>query len=144
MSQAKHASKRKRRGKAIPVLRAAGLSLSLASGASAAIAAPAAEVPTRNSGVGHENTLREEEIFDVSLATFHVFDEENAGTRRPGVRLAMAGSCACAGCGSCGPCWTGTYYTGSVIGGAAHPLPQAAKPARKHKHPSKRTQVPKG
>jgi len=31
--------------------------------------------------------LGEEEIFDVSLATFYVFDNENAGTHRPGLQL---------------------------------------------------------
>ena len=46
---------------------AAGLSLSLASGASAATVGPAA----------HEITLGEEEISDVTLATFYVFDKEN-------------------------------------------------------------------
>ena len=45
---------------------------------------------------GHQVTLCEEEIFDVSLATFYVFDKENAGTFRRGVRLAAGG---CGGCG---------------------------------------------
>jgi hypothetical protein len=67
MSQPK-ASKQKRRACAVPLLGAAGLSLSLASGASAV---------TPNIGVGHEITLGEEEISDVSLATFYVFDKEN-------------------------------------------------------------------
>ena len=49
---------------------------------------------TRNTGVSHQVTLCEEEIFDVSLATFYVFDKENAGTFRRGVRLA-AGGCGC-------------------------------------------------
>jgi hypothetical protein len=67
MSRAKQASKRKRRSKAVPVLGAAGLSLALASGASAATGGPAADMLTRNTGVCHEITLGEEEIFDVSL-----------------------------------------------------------------------------
>jgi hypothetical protein len=71
MSHAKQDSKRKRRSKAVPLLGAAGLSLSLASGASATTTAdPAADRLTRNTGVSHEITLYEEEISDVSLATF--------------------------------------------------------------------------
>ena len=109
MSRAKQGAERKRRGKAVPVLGAAGLSLTLASGASAATEAPVADVVTHNAGVSHEITLSEEEISDVSLATLDVFDKENAGAFRPGViRLAMGAGCAgCAGCGGCG-CWTGT------------------------------------
>ena len=57
MPQAKKPSKRKHRACAVPLLGAAGLSLSLASGASAATVGPAA----------HEITLGEEEISDVSL-----------------------------------------------------------------------------
>jgi hypothetical protein len=75
--------------KVVPVLGAAGLSLSLAGGASAATGGPAAEMLTRDTGVSHEITLREEEVSDVSLATFYVFDKENPGTFRPGVRFAV-------------------------------------------------------
>jgi hypothetical protein len=60
------------------------------SGASAA----ATDVLTRNTGVNHEITLCDEEISDVSLATFHVFDTENAATFRRGVKFA-AGGCIC-------------------------------------------------
>ena len=60
--------------------------------------------------------MREEEVADVSLATFYVFDKENAGPVRHGVRLAMGACGGCAGCGGCG-CWTGTYYTAPVFGG---------------------------
>ena len=82
---------------------AAGLSLSLASGASGG---PAVDMPAPNGGVNHEITLVEEEISDVSLATFYVFDKENIGTLRPGVQLARGGcgggGCGCRGCGGCG------------------------------------------
>ena len=78
MSHAKQAwTKRKRSINAVPVLSAAGLSLSLASGASAAISRPAADMPAPKTGISHEITLCEEEISDVSLATFYVFDNEN-------------------------------------------------------------------
>jgi hypothetical protein len=102
MSHAKQVSKRKRRACAVPLLGAAGLSLSLASGASAATEGPAADIPTHNTGVSHDITLGEEEISDVSLATFYVFDKENAGTSRSGVQLAGRG-CRCGGC-RCGGC----------------------------------------
>jgi hypothetical protein len=62
MPRAKQASKRNRRSKALPVLGAAGLSFSLASGASGG---PAVNMPTPNSGVSHEITLADEEISDV-------------------------------------------------------------------------------
>ena len=94
MSRARQALKRKRRSKVVPVLGAAGLSLSLAGGASAATGAPVTDAVTHNGVVSHEITPGQEEIADVSLATFYVFDKENAGPSRHGVRLA------------CG-CWTG-------------------------------------
>jgi hypothetical protein len=102
MSHAKQASKRKRRSKALPVLGAAGLSFSLASGASSG---PAVNMPTPNTGVSHEITLAEEEISDVSLATFYVFEKENAGALRPGVQLVRGGcggGCGGGGCRGCG------------------------------------------
>ena len=85
---------------------AAGLSLSLAGGASAG-GAQVADAVTHKALVSHEITLGEEEIADVSLATFYVFDNENAGPSRRSERLA------------CG-CWTGTYYTS---GNDAYPIP---------------------
>jgi hypothetical protein len=88
MSRAKQASKAEHRIKAVPVLGAAGLSLTLASGAYGASSTPAADVLSR-AGVTHEITLREEEISEVSLATFRVFDRES----HAGQRLA----CGCGG-----------------------------------------------
>ena len=113
MRQAKTPSKQKHRACAVPLLGAAGLSLSLASGASAATAteSPAPDVPTRNTAASHEITFSEEEIADVSLATFYVFDKENVGTSEPGVQLAHrgCGGCGgwrgCGGCGGCGGVW---------------------------------------
>jgi hypothetical protein len=80
MSREKLASRRKHRSKVVPVLGAAGLSLSLAGGASAATGAPVADALTHNAVVTHEITLGEEEIADVSLATFYVFDKEKCRT----------------------------------------------------------------
>jgi hypothetical protein len=145
MSHASRTSKRKRRRKTLPVLGVAGLSLSLVSGVSAAALGAALDVPMRNAASSNEITLTEQEIFGVSLATFCVFDKEDASTRQPGMRLAMGGCSGggCAGCGGCGGCWTGTYYTNSVFGGSANPPPHRAKPAHTHRHASKRTNAPK-
>jgi len=102
MSQDKAASKRKRR-KAVPVLGAAGLSLTLASGASAAIDRPAADMTTRHAPVTQEITLAEEDMSGVSLATFHVFDKDASGARElaAGGRggRALGGGCGGCGCG---------------------------------------------
>jgi len=139
MSHAKQVSKRKRRRKTVPILGIAGLSLSLAGGAAAAIDAPATDMTTRPANVSQKISLAVEEITDVSLATFYVFDKEQAATPRPGLRLAMGACGGCAGCGGCGGCWTGTYYEGSMFGSesgakvAHHP----AKPARKEKYAHK-------
>ena len=130
VSRLKQAPKQKRRSKAVPVLGAAGLSLTLANGASAATVGPAPDTQIRDAGASHAITLREEEISDVSLATFYVFDKENAGTLRPGVQLAMAaGACGGCGCSGCG-CWTGNYYTSQVFGNDAYPPP----PPRPFRH----------
>jgi len=138
MPRAKQVSKRKS-----IVLGAAGLSLSLASGTSVATVGSAPNVPEQSPGMRHEVALSEEELFDVSLATFHLFDKENnPGTFRPGVRVAMGGGCMGGGCGCfgcAGACWTGTYYTSSVFGNNASPPPQA----HKHTHAAKRKNVQK-
>ena len=85
MLHAKQASKRKRRSKAVPVLGAVGL-LSLAGGASTQAAGPAADIPTRHIEPSHELTLSEEEVSDVSLATFYVFDKEDCRLPRRSAR----------------------------------------------------------
>ena len=94
MPQAKQASKQKRRSKALPVLGAAGLSLSLAGTASAVPGGPAGNLPTSGNGDGNQVFLGEEEISDVSLATFYVFDKEGADTSS---MVELVGH----GCGGC-------------------------------------------
>jgi hypothetical protein len=102
MPRVKQASKRKRVTKTVPVLGAAGLTFSLAGGASAAVA-PTTDMPrTPNIAPGHEFSLSEEEISDVSLATFYVFDKENTGSLRGFVQEARG--CGCRGCGGCRGC----------------------------------------
>jgi hypothetical protein len=117
MARAKQASKRNRRSKAVPVLGAAGLSLSLASGASASTGGMAADIPPQNPSPNHEIFLGEEEISDVSLSTFYVFDKENAAQPQLGQQVAWG--CRCGGC-RCGGCrcgWRGCWGCGGCGGG---------------------------
>src|SRR4029077_5574139 len=74
--QAKLTSKRKRRSKALPILGAAGLSLSLTSAASA-VPSGLGDMPTPKTGDDNRVTLGEE---DISLAPFYAFDKESEGT----------------------------------------------------------------
>ena len=97
--------KSKRRSKAVvPALGMTGLSLSLASGATASISEATTNVPSTSQP--HELFLGEEEIFDVSLSEFYVFDKENAGapSLAQKLKLARGGGCGCGGHGGCGGC----------------------------------------
>jgi hypothetical protein len=92
----KPASRPKGRKKAVPTVGVAGVvSLLLAAGASAGTSGPAADTLSRDIAPPHKITLSEEEITDVSLATFDVSDKENARTSRP-FQVAH-----CRGCGGC-------------------------------------------
>jgi hypothetical protein len=118
------ASKRKRGCKVVPVLGAAGLSLSLASAASATTGGMAADTLTRNIGL----SLREQEVSDVSLVTFYAFDKERPDKSLRSLRFAV---------GTGGGCWTGTYYTSQGSGNDAygrppHSVRPAHPPALKH------------
>jgi hypothetical protein len=98
MPQAKQTSKRKRRSKAL-VLGAAGLSLSLASTASAVPGGPAVNLSPAGDGDSNQVFLDEEEIADVSLATFYVFDKEDLGASSgSSVELVRHGCHGCHGC----------------------------------------------
>ncbi len=97
MARAKSA-KQRRRKTALPAFGAAGVSLAMASGASANVAP--ATVLAHDPGAPLVITLAEEEIADVSLATFYVFDKENADIPEAGVQLARG--CGCRGCGGRG------------------------------------------
>ena len=95
MPRVKQASKKKRVTRtAVPALGAAGLTFSLA-GIAYAAAVPTADVQRPNFAPGMMVTLGEEEISDVSLATFRLFDDEE--NLLSGVLLAR-------GCGRCGGC----------------------------------------
>jgi hypothetical protein len=127
MPHVKHASKRKRMKEALPVLGVVGMSLLLAGGASAGTGGPATDTPLWNPS--HETTLYEEEVFDVSLGTFFVFDKENGRTLRLGEKFAQRGCRGCAargcavgrgargGCRGCGGCGCG-QAGGGGCGGA--------------------------
>jgi hypothetical protein len=113
------ASKQKRLKETVPVVGAVGVSLTLAGGASAAgTTGLPADIPFRATAPGPTITLTEEEISDVSLATFYVFDKEvprlgelgeQYAQRRGGCRAGggcrggYRGGCrGCRGCRGCG------------------------------------------
>jgi hypothetical protein len=105
----KQASKRGTRKRAVTALGVAGI-LSLASGTTGAAVSPASDKPTEKTAP--VITLGEEEISDVSLATFYVFDKENAETNHRRLQLAQRrayrGCRSCAACATCGGCSGGT------------------------------------
>ena len=99
MARTKQVSKRKRRRVGLPAL-GAGMSLMMAGGA-------AANAPTTNAPSLQDIpaiTLDEEEIADVSLGTFYVFDKENESQLGQGIRLAArcGGRCGGGGVARCG------------------------------------------
>ena len=99
----------KRRSKALPALGFAGMSLSMASGACASTSEASANTPPPSQN--HEIFLAEEEISDVSLATFYVFDKEKVGPPPLSEKLRLAAGCG-AGCGcgcSCGCACAGLF-----------------------------------
>jgi hypothetical protein len=103
MPPVKQASKQKRKTKAAAVtaLGAAGLSLSLVGSASASTM-PTADIPqSDNTSPNHRFVLSEEQMEDVSLATFHLFDKENVSSD---VQLAVVVVRSCRGCGGCRGC----------------------------------------
>jgi hypothetical protein len=139
----KRSSKRKRRSKALPALGFAGVYLSMASGACASIGGASANTPPSSQG----NELfpsGEEELSDISLGTFYVFDKENTGAPPLAQQLRLArggcgggcgrgcgcggggvrgcgggggcGGCRCAGGCGCGGCRCGGFFFGACVG----------------------------
>jgi hypothetical protein len=122
MARVKQSSK-KRVKAALPALGAAGLTFSMVGGASAAAVPANDAMQSTNYSPNHQITLGEEEIADVSLATFYVFDKEAAASTKEGnIQLAAGcrgGGCrgcrgcggrgcrGCRGCGGCGGCGVG-------------------------------------
>src|SRR5580658_6148808 len=114
MTQARRSSIRKR-GKAALALGAAGVSLAMTGAASAT--APATNVPSQDNA--RRLILTEEEISDVSLATFQVFDRENPPLNQ-GIRVARGGGCGgCGHGGGGGGCAHAGFGGGCAVGGCA-------------------------
>jgi hypothetical protein len=103
MARVKQSSK-KRVKAALPALGAAGLTFSMVGGASAAVAPANDASQSPNYAPNQQITLGEEEIADVSLATFYVFDKEAADVAKNGADQVAWGCGGCRGCRGCGGC----------------------------------------
>jgi hypothetical protein len=117
MPQAKRTLKLKRPSKVASVIGIAGASL--AASASGSVA----EIPPVNMAPFQVLNFGEEEISDVSLATFHLFDKEQLGAQSAQSRVQLArGGCGChgGGCGGrgCGGRGCGGGFRG--CGGCGH------------------------
>jgi len=115
MPRVKQASKQKRTtNAAATVLGATGLSFSLLGSASAS-AIPAADIAQSDNPQPNQRfVLSDEEMADVSLATFHLLDKENVGS---GVQLAYRGCGGCRGCAARG--CRGCAVRGCAVRGCA-------------------------
>jgi hypothetical protein len=91
---------------------------------------------TPNPGMSHEITLYEEEIADVSLRTFYVFDKENSRTLRRGVQLAGWG-----GCGGCGYYPSPYYGYGETADSNEPELWILPSPLGRYENPTKGTVI---
>jgi hypothetical protein len=99
----------------------------MASGACASTSEASANTPPPSQN--HEIFLGEEEISDVSLATFYVSDKENDGPSPLSQKLRLAAGCG-AGCGcSCG----------CACGGFQPQLPQSPHSAQPTQHLKKKS-----
>jgi hypothetical protein len=102
MPKAKQASRRKRGREVTPALGLVGMSLSMVGAASAAgVPEPVSNIPFKDTATAPGINLTEEEVSDVSLGTFYVFDKENADTPKTG-QVAQRGCGGCRGCRGCG------------------------------------------
>src|SRR5215475_1923859 len=100
MRRVKQASRKKRTRRTAAVMGAAGLSLF---GSASGSTMTTADIPqSDNTSPNLRFLLGEEEMQDVSLATFHLFERENVGSA---IQLARGcGGCGCGhgGGGGCG------------------------------------------
>jgi len=120
MPRVKRAAKQKCKTSAasLTALGAAGLGLSLAGSASASTM-PTPDTPLSDGAAPNQRViLTEEEMADVSLATFHLFDKENVGSDLQMAAVVVGGCRGCRGC-RCGGCrvWRGCSWGG--CGGCA-------------------------
>src|ERR1700735_213200 len=119
MPQVKRAAKGKRPNKAVSVLGIAGVSWAASTGGSPADippaslasppAGPVADILWQNTAPFQIPFLHEEEISDVSLATFHLFDKDYLGNSQSGIHPASrrrGGGWRCGGFGLGGG-WVG-------------------------------------
>src|SRR6201987_4871162 len=113
MRRVKQTSGKKRTTKAaaVTVLGTAGLGLSLFASASGSTMPTADIRQSDETSPNQRFVLGEEEMQDVSLATFHLFDRENVGSA---IQLARGG---CGGCG-CGHGGGGGRGHGCGCGGS--------------------------
>jgi hypothetical protein len=102
VSRKKQKSQAKRRRKARLQTGVVGLSLSLA-GAVCAESASADASSVAASAAARTLDLHEEEVIDVSLASFYLFDRENPGGPRADVRVAAKGGSSFQGAASASP-----------------------------------------
>lgn len=113
MPRVKQAAKQSRttQAAAVTAVGVAGLGLSL-TGSAFAYTIPTADIPrSDNISPNQRFVLGEEEMADVSLATFYLFDKENAGSDMQlaavVVRRGCGGCRGCRGCRGCGVGWRG-------------------------------------
>jgi len=104
MARDKQASKGKRHRKVLPFLGAAG---TLAVAGSASATAPTANMAPPDPTPLPVLSLYDEELSDVSLATFYVFDREIAPESLLDQRVAAARCGGCRGCAAAGRCGGG-------------------------------------
>jgi len=107
MARKSNASNRNSLKDVAPLLGAVG-ALSFAGAASAATTGPAMDAPSLDNPQNHQIAIGEEELSDVSLATFYVFDKENAKTPKLGGEQVAWWRCRCGfrcwGCRRCFGC----------------------------------------
>ncbi len=114
MARTKKATRRSSASKvaAAAAMGAAGLGLSLAGGASAASLPAENLTQSGNNPASQRFVLGEEEMADVGLATFHLFDKEHDSAGLVQLARGCGGcrgcrgcrGCAARGCGGCGGC----------------------------------------
>jgi hypothetical protein len=108
----KQPQKRRSKAATAAAMGAAGLGLSLAGSASAS-SLPAANAPQLDNNLTSQRfVLGEEEMADVGLATFHLFDREQGTSGMDQVAWGCRGcrgcrGCAARGCRGCGGCGGG-------------------------------------
>lgn len=123
MPHTKEPTQQKRPTKAVPILGAAGLSFSMATGAFAAVGSVNADAATF--ALIAQPVMEEEYISDVSLATFHLPGNKRVGPRRSRTRPMMV---------SQGACGADLYYPQNppTVRGPVYqaPVPPRSRPVR--------------